>query len=86
MAWYVFLAFAGVVAGVLAWQFPDATERWFTWSIRNWRRIRGGMALVLAVVFLASGYWPLMLAGFVIVLYGFLWLFLNYDPLGVIGS
>lgn len=57
-----------VAYALIAW-YPDTTERWFARFMAGRQVVLGTVAVIIALVFLGSGYPPLMAIGFLTFVY-----------------
>lgn len=74
---FLLILLALVIAYVLADRYPEMTQRWYARVVACRMVILGLVAVIIAFVFLGSGYLPLMLLGFLMFVY--LGLFLLLD-------
>jgi len=65
------------VAYALLRLYPEVTKTWFRRVMRTRQIIGGVVILILALIFIGSGATPLVVAGFVILLYAALFFLLE---------
>lgn len=78
MAVVVFVLLLAVAAGVaMLILFPEETVTWFE-RARTARTIVFGIAgVIIAFVFIGSGYTPLVIVGFLMLVYGVIWVLVD---------
>lgn len=75
MSAIVFIVAAIVTAYLAVRLFPEATRRWFNRAMAARKTILGVVAVIVAFAFVASGYPPLVILGFLMFVYIALYLF-----------